>query len=71
LDSIKKLIGRVDGYQRSHPWLGFPLAVGKKFGDDQGGYLAALVAYYGFFSLLPPVLRGAWSDVHRRSVASA
>jgi membrane protein len=28
----------------------------KKFGDDQAGNLAALVAYYGFFSLFPLLL---------------
>ena len=28
----------------------------KKFGDDQAGYLAALVAYYAFFSLFPLLL---------------
>src|SRR5690349_13540864 len=34
----------------------FPYAVIKKFGDDQAGYLAALIAYYGFFSLFPLLL---------------
>jgi len=34
----------------------FPYAVAKKFGDDQAGNLAALVAYYGFFSLFPLLL---------------
>ena len=33
-----------------------PLAVVKKFGDDQAGSLAALVAYYAFFSLFPLLL---------------
>src|SRR5947209_3200853 len=32
------------------------MAVVKKFGDDQGGNLAALVAYYSFFSLFPLLL---------------
>jgi membrane protein len=32
------------------------MAVIKKFGDDQGGSLAALVAYYAFFSLFPLLL---------------
>src|SRR5205807_6775546 len=32
------------------------MAVLKKFGDDQAGYLAALVAYYAFFSLFPLLL---------------
>ena len=33
-----------------------PLAVVKKFGDDQAGHQAALVAYYAFFSLFPLLL---------------
>ncbi len=42
--------------QRRHPVLGFPLAVIYKFVDDQGGYLAALIAYYAFVSLFPLLL---------------
>src|SRR5262249_55209636 len=45
-----------DRTQRRHPWLAIPVAVVKKFGDDQGGGLAALVAYYSFFSLFPLLL---------------
>jgi YihY family inner membrane protein len=36
--------------------LGFPIAVFKKFGEDRAGQLAALIAYYGFFSLFPLLL---------------
>ena len=46
----------VDGFQRRHPVLGFPLAVVYKFFDDQGVYLAALITYYGFLSLFPLLL---------------
>ena len=46
----------VDGFQRRHPVVGFPLAVVYKFFDDQGVYLAALVTYYGFLSLFPLLL---------------
>ena len=53
---LKGLINRVDGYQRRHPWLGFPIAVVKKFGDDEAGKQAALIAYYAFFSLFPLML---------------
>lgn len=49
-------VGRLDRYQRRHRWLGFPLAVIYKFFDDQGNYLAALIAYYGFLSLFPLML---------------
>jgi membrane protein len=45
-----------DRYQQKRRWLAIPVAVFKKFGDDQGGSLAALVAYYAFFSLFPLLL---------------
>src|SRR5437879_1674360 len=47
---------RFDRYQQRHAWLGFPLAVQQKYSDDQGGYLAATIAYYGFFSIFPLLL---------------
>ena len=50
------VIGKIDGYQRRHRWLGVPLAVVYKFVDDQGSYLAALITYYGFLSLFPLLL---------------
>ena len=45
-----------DRSQQKHPVLAVPVAVIKKFADDQGGRLAALVAYYAFFSLFPLLL---------------
>jgi YihY family inner membrane protein len=45
-----------DRAQQRHRWLAIPVAVVKKFGDDQAGSLAALIAYYGFFSLFPLLL---------------
>ena len=50
------LIDAVDRYQRGHRWLGFPIAVIYKYADDQGGYLAALITYYGFLSVFPLLL---------------
>ncbi|ELS50886.1 YihY/virulence factor BrkB family protein [Streptomyces viridochromogenes] len=47
---------RIDDFQRRHRRLGIPLAVVYKFVDDQGMYLAALLAYYGFLSLFPLLL---------------
>src|SRR5437868_13502516 len=47
---------RFDEIQQRSRWLALPLAVLRKFGDDQGGHLAALVAYYAFFSLFPLLL---------------
>jgi YihY family inner membrane protein len=49
-------IGGIDGLQRRHRVLGVPIAVVYKFFDDQGGYLAALITYYGFLSLFPLLL---------------
>src|SRR5439155_11322447 len=51
MKAIDDALDRVDRYQRGRRWLAFPLAVVKKFGDDKAGYLAALVAYYTFFSM--------------------
>src|SRR6195952_3886151 len=45
-----------DRFQRKHPALAVPIAVVKRFADDQGGNLSALIAYYGFFSLFPLLL---------------
>lgn len=56
MERAKRSIERLDAYQRSRRWLAFPVAVGKKFGDDRAGDLAALIAYYGFFSLFPLLL---------------
>ena len=47
---------RLDRFQQSHALLGFPLAVNRKYSDDQGGYLTAIVTYYGFFSIFPLLL---------------
>ncbi|MFN2590454.1 MAG: YihY/virulence factor BrkB family protein [Actinomycetota bacterium] len=53
---IQRVLGRVDEFQQRKRFLAFPFAVLKKFGDDRAGNLAALMAYYGFFSLFPLLL---------------
>jgi YihY family inner membrane protein len=55
MDLLRGLRAFDRAQQRVGP-LAFPVAVIKKFGDDQGGGLAALVAYYSFFSLFPLLL---------------
>jgi membrane protein len=45
-----------DRFQQRHASVGFPLAVLQKYSDDQAGYLAATITYYGFFSLFPLLL---------------
>ncbi|MDP9329931.1 MAG: YihY/virulence factor BrkB family protein [Actinomycetota bacterium] len=52
----RELLDRIDSWQSSHPVVSFPVAVFKKFQDDRAGSLAALIAYYGFFSLFPLML---------------
>ena len=49
-------VRKFDDYQQTHKWLAIPVAVLKKFTDDQAGSLAALVAYWVFFSLFPLLL---------------
>jgi membrane protein len=53
---IQRQIRRIDRFQQRHGIAGFPYAVQKKFGDDQGGNLCALITYYGFLSLFPLLL---------------
>ncbi|MEO9221320.1 MAG: YihY/virulence factor BrkB family protein [Mycobacteriaceae bacterium] len=47
------LTEKLDAFQRRHSAASYPLAVFYKFFDDQGNYLAALIAYYAFISLFP------------------
>jgi len=54
--AAQRLLRRVDDVQRRHKALAFPFAVLKKFTDDRASQLAALIAYYGFFSLFPLLL---------------
>jgi YihY family inner membrane protein len=46
----------LDRLQQRHRRLAFAAAVIKKFGDDEAGRMAALIAYYGFVSLFPLLL---------------
>jgi YihY family inner membrane protein len=53
---IEVVIRRADKFQQDHGALGFPFAVIQKFGNDQAGSKAALIAYYGLFALFPLLL---------------
>jgi membrane protein len=53
---VKALLARLDAMQQRRRWAGFPFAVLKKFGEDQAGNLAALIAYYAIFSIFPLML---------------
>ena len=50
------MLAWADAAQRRHGVLGFPYAVMKKYGDDDGGRQAALITYYGFLSIFPLLL---------------
>ncbi|HEX3518259.1 MAG TPA: YihY/virulence factor BrkB family protein [Solirubrobacteraceae bacterium] len=54
--SIADRLHDLDRRQQQAPRISFIAAVIKKFGDDQAGQLAALIAYYGFVSLFPLLL---------------
>jgi YihY family inner membrane protein len=53
---IKKLVRRLDAYQQSHSTPAFVVGVAKKYVEDRGPSLAALLAYYGVLSLFPLLL---------------
>jgi membrane protein len=66
----KRVIAWADAVQRRHGVLGFPYAVIKKYGDDDGGREAALITYYGFLSIFPLLLLGV-AILSRLLVANA
>jgi YihY family inner membrane protein len=53
---IEALVRWIDRWQQRHRATAFVFAVVKKFGDDRGGVLAALFAYYAFVALFPLLL---------------
>jgi membrane protein len=54
--NINRALARVDNFQRRHRLIAITVAVLRKFSDDGAGSKAALIAYYGFFSLFPLLL---------------
>jgi Virulence factor BrkB len=56
MNRIEATLRGVDRYQQRHPLVGVPFAVVKKLGDDKGGNLITLLAWNGFFALLPLLL---------------
>lgn len=53
---IDRLVDKIDSLQRVHKIPGLVYGVVKKYGEDRGGYQAALLTYYGFLSLFPLLL---------------
>jgi membrane protein len=56
MNAVQKLQHNIDSTQQNQPFFGFVIGAWKKFGDDQAGYLAALVSYYAFASIFPLLL---------------
>src|SRR5207253_11236563 len=54
--NINRLVQKIDSWQQRRPTVAFVYAVVKKYGEDNGGYQAALLTYYGFLSLFPLLL---------------
>jgi YihY family inner membrane protein len=53
---LKAQVRRLDAFQRRHAAVGVPYAVIKKFSDEGASDAAALIAYWGFFSIFPLLL---------------
>ncbi|MFJ5924923.1 YihY/virulence factor BrkB family protein [Kitasatospora sp. NPDC092948] len=56
MNPIERALRAVDRTQQQHRPLAAVFGVIKKYGDDRGGLLAALITYYGFVSLIPLLL---------------
>lgn len=56
MNPVERAARRADRLQQRWPAAAFVYAVVKKFGDDQAGSLAGLIAYYAFFSVFPLLL---------------
>ena len=56
MNPFERAIQRIDRLQQRSRPLGLVYGVIKKFGDDQGGSLAALITFFGFTSMFPLLL---------------
>jgi len=54
--TLTNILTKIDSWQRKTPVGGFVVAVAKKYSDDQAGYLAVLLTYYGFLVIFPLML---------------
>src|SRR5215211_2570542 len=56
MNPVKRSVRSVDCWQQRRPVVAFPVGVVKKFGDDEGGNLVALLTYYAFLATFPLLL---------------
>jgi len=52
----KQRLDRFDSYQQQHKPVAIPIAVFKKFSEDQSTNLASMIAFWAFFSIFPLLL---------------
>ena len=55
-ERMRRLLRRLDRWQRRRAWIAFPVAVVRKFADDRASRHAVRIAYYAFFSVFPLLL---------------
>jgi len=56
MNLVERAVRGVDCWQQRHPVIAVPVAVVKKFGDDEAGNLIALLTYYAFLATFPLLL---------------
>ncbi|HET9730292.1 MAG TPA: YihY/virulence factor BrkB family protein [Acidimicrobiia bacterium] len=56
MNAAERALRKVDSFQQGTSPFNFAFAVVKKYGDDRGGSLAAIITYYGFLALFPLLL---------------
>ncbi|MGW3076401.1 YihY/virulence factor BrkB family protein [Kitasatospora sp. NPDC001132] len=56
MNPIERGLRAVDRFQQRHRAPGLVIGVVRKYGDDRGGLLSALITYYGFVALIPLLL---------------
>jgi hypothetical protein len=56
MNPVERVARGFDRWQQRHAVVGFPVAVVKKFGEDQAGNLVSLLAYYAFVAVFPLLL---------------
>lgn len=56
MNRAEVVVRRIDQFQQRHTVVGLPFAVMQKFGNDQAGGKATLIAWYGMFAIFPLLL---------------
>ena len=56
MNKLQRFVQKLDAYQKKKHFLGFSVAVVKKYGEDEAGRHAALLTYYLFSAIFPLLL---------------